>query len=298
VPTHRVPLTLLGVLALAVALAGANRRATAGEPLNVLYAGSLVQLMENGVRPAFDSASGDHFQGFAGGSKQLAREIASRLRPADVFVSSNPKVNAALTGAAHGAWESWYVAFAQSPLVIGYSRVSRYAADFGRKPWYRVLLEPGIRIGRTDPQLDPKGALTLRLLQRAETFYHLPGLTQRVLGAPENPAQVLPEDALVGRLQTGLVDAGFFYSTETADADIPTVTLPAAIAPKAVYTVTILRDAPHPAAAARFVAFLLGPSGRQALVKFGLTPRKLTLVGAAAAAPQRIQALVGADTSH
>lgn len=297
-PIRRAPLTLLGVLALAVALAGANQRVAAGEAVNVLYAGSLVHLMEKGVRPAFDSASGDRFQGFAGGSKQLAREIASRLRPADVFVSANPKVNAALMGKAHGAWESWYVAFAESPLVIGYNRASRYAADFTSKPWYRVLLEPGIRIGRTDPQLDPKGALTMQLMQRAETLYHAPGLAQRVLGAPENPAQVLPEDALVGRLQTGLIDAGFFYSTETADADIPTVTLPAAIAPKAVYTVTILRGAPHPAAAARFVAFLLGPSGRRVLVKFGLTPRKLTLVGAAAAAPQRIRALAGADTGR
>ncbi|MGH8148409.1 MAG: extracellular solute-binding protein [Steroidobacteraceae bacterium] len=297
-PTHRAPLALLGVLALVVTLAGAARRAAAGESVNVLYAGSLVHLMEDGVRPAFDRASGDHFRGFAGGSKQLAREIAGRLRPVDVFVSANPKVNAMLTGAAHGAWESWYVDFAQSPLVIGYARASRFAADFRSKPWYRVLLEPGIRIGRTDPKLDPKGALTLQLLERAETFYHEPGLAQRVLGAPENAAQVLPEDALVGRLQTGLIDAGFFYSTETASAGIPTVALPAAIAPKAVYTVTILRDAPHPAAAARFVAFLLGPGGRQALVKFGLTRRKLTLVGDAGAVPQPIRVLAGTDTGR
>ncbi len=71
-----------------------------------------------------------------------------------------------------------------------------------------------------------------------------------MLGAPENPAQVLPEETLVGRLQSGQLDAGFFYSTETSDARIPAVTLPADIAPKAVYTVTILHDAPNPAGAA------------------------------------------------
>ena len=83
-------------------------------------------------------------------------------------------------------------------------------------------------------------------MQRAETFYKIPGLSQRVLGAPENPAEVLPEETLVGRLQSGQLDAGFFYSTETADAKIPAIALPAGLAPKAVYTVAIVRDAPNP----------------------------------------------------
>jgi molybdate/tungstate transport system substrate-binding protein len=36
--------------------------------LNVLYAGSLVNLMERSVGPSFEGENGDHFQGFAGGS--------------------------------------------------------------------------------------------------------------------------------------------------------------------------------------------------------------------------------------
>ena len=84
-------------------------------------------------------------------------------------------------------------------------------------PWYEVLQEPGIKIGRTDPKLDPKGALTVQLLEHAEQIYKLPGLTRKVLGAPDNPEQVRPEENLVGRLQSGQLDVGFFYSTETAD---------------------------------------------------------------------------------
>ena len=123
-----------------------------------------------------------------------------------MFISANPKVNASLMGAANGDWVSWYVAFAQSPLVIGYNASSEFAADFKTKPWYQVLSEPGIKIGRTDPKLDPKGALTLALMKQAETFYKSPGLSQKVLGAPDNPAQVLPEETLVGRLQSGQLD--------------------------------------------------------------------------------------------
>ncbi len=260
--------------------------------VNVLYAGSLVNLMEHGVGPAFDKAMGDHFQGYAGGSAGLANQIKGKLRHGDVFISASPKVNTNLMGAANGNWVSWYVTFAQSPLVIGYNPSSKYAADFKTKPWYQVLAEPGIKIGRTDPKLDPKGALTLTLMKQAETFYKNPGLSQKVLGAPENPAQVLPEETLVGRLQSGQLDVGFFYSTETSDAKIPALSLPAQIAPKAVYTVTILHDAPNAAGADKFVAFLLGADGQKLLKEHGLTLQKKTLSGDTGAVPQDIKAIV------
>jgi molybdate/tungstate transport system substrate-binding protein len=272
-------------------LAGRMSPARAAETVNVLYAGSLVNLMEHGIGPAFEQASGRSFRGFAGGSKELANQIKGRLRPGDVFISANPKVDAALMGAKNGSWVTWYVSFAESPLVIGYSASSRFAADFKTKPWYEVLAEPGIRIGRTDPALDPKGALTVQLMAAAEGLYRRPGLAARVLGAPGNPAQVLPEETLVGRLQSGQLDAGFFYSTEVTDARLPSVALPAAIAPKAVYTVTILRGAPHAAAARRFVAFLLGHRGQRILAAHGLTLRAPSVSGNSSGAPADIRAL-------
>ncbi|MGA8819169.1 MAG: substrate-binding domain-containing protein, partial [Xanthobacteraceae bacterium] len=112
--------------------------AFAAGTVNVVYAGSLVNLMEHGVGPAFDKATGDHFQGYAGGSVGLANQIKGKLRKGDVFISANPKVNASLMGAANGDWVKWYIAFAQSPLVIGYNASSKYAADFKSKPWYQV----------------------------------------------------------------------------------------------------------------------------------------------------------------
>ncbi len=236
----------------------------AAAEVDVLYAGSLVNLMEHGVGPAFDAASGDTFRGFGGGSNGLANQIKGKLRRADVFISANPKVNDALMGAANGDWVAWYVTFARSPLVIGYNPASRFAAELKSKPWYEVLREPGIRIGRTDAKLDPKGALTVQLLDHAEQVYHQPGLAQAVLGAPDNPEQVRPEENLVGRLQSGQIDVGFFYSTETSDLNIPAIPLPPEVALGAVYTVTVVRDAADPAAAAtlrRLPAERAGPDG-------------------------------------
>lgn len=279
--------TMLGAL-----LSLSPRAACARGNVDVLYAGSLVNLMEHGIGPAFDRESGDHFRGYAGGSKLLANEITGRLRRADVFVSAAPRVNRLLMAPRHGGWVSWYITFAQSPLVIGYNPSSRFAPAFRTRPWYQVVQTPGIRLGRTDPKLDPKGALTVRLMRQAQAHYHIAGLASRVLGAPENPAQVLPEEALVGRLQSGELDAGFFYSTETSDAHIPAIGLPPAITPKALYTVTIVRDAPDPRAAEAFVTFLLGPQGRKLMKEHGLALRALEVTGNTAALPRRIRTLL------
>ena len=258
-----------GFIACGLCLGGTTQAFARGR-VEVLYAGSLVQLMEHSLGPAFDQATGFHFEGYAGGSNALAEQIKGRLRPADVFISAVPSVNSRLMGPQNGNWLKSYVRFAKSPLVIGYNARSPFAKDFKTKPWLVALEEPGLRIGRTDPKLDPKGRLTLNLLARVAVEKRQPHLVARIFGTPENPAQVLPEEELVGRLQTGQIDVGFFYSLETAEAHIPAIALPAAIAPHATYTVAILNRAPHEEAARAFVRFLLGPQGRRILTANGL----------------------------
>jgi molybdate/tungstate transport system substrate-binding protein len=264
-----------------------GRKASAASTVKVLYAGSLVNIMEHGVGPAFGKATGNQFQGYGMGSIGIANRIKGKLRQGDVFIGASPKVNDSLMGAVNGDWESWYVTFAQSPLVLGYNASSKFVAEFKTKPWYQVLREPGIRIGWTSPQFDPKGALTLTLLKRAETFYNSPGLPEKIIGRP-----TVPEDLETTLLQSGVLDVGFFYSAETAEAKIPALSLPPAITPKAVYTVTILHRAPNPEGADKFVAFFLGGDGRNLLKEHGLTLQKMEVFGDASAVPQDIRAIV------
>ena len=121
----------LGLIAVALATLSVApaHAAPEGSRVSVLYAGSLVNLMEHGIGPAFDKASGNQFQGYAigshrrgnqfqgyaMGSHRLADQIKGNRRQGDVFVSASPKVNDSLMGAANGDWESWYITFAQSP---------------------------------------------------------------------------------------------------------------------------------------------------------------------------------------
>jgi molybdate/tungstate transport system substrate-binding protein len=122
-------------------LAAAFSGSASAESVSVMYAGSLVNLMEHGVAPAFGKATGDTLQGVAGGSNGLANQIKAQQQHGDVFISADPKVNDDLEGAANGDWVNWYVTFAQSPLVIGFNPSSRFASELS--PGMRSWRSPG-----------------------------------------------------------------------------------------------------------------------------------------------------------
>ena len=288
--------SLVAPLVAVTGIAAATPALAQDNTVNVLYAGSLVNLMERSIGPAFEKATGQHFRGYAAGSNKIANEIKGKLRRGDVFISASPKVNDSLMGAANGDHVTWYVNFAESPLMIGYNPQSRFAAQFKTKRWDEVLQEPGIRIGRTDPKLDPKGAFTVEMMNRAAELYHQPDLVQKTLGAAENPEQVLPEETLVGRLQSGQLDAGFFYSTETSDLKIPALRPAPELQAKASYTLTILSDAPNREGASSFADFLLSATGRELLKQHGVDVIKPTVSGNLQAMPPSLQAVIDAAT--
>lgn len=261
--------------------AGGGNTAGGHASVDVLYAGSLVGLMQNQLGPAFTSATGHGVTGFSGGSTALATQIKGKVHAADVFISASPDVNRELEGSANGDWVSWYGTFATSELVLGYNPHSRFAADLKSKPWYQVITESGFRLGSTDPATDPKGKLVVQALTETAAREHDPGLA----GLTVRTSTLYPEETLVGRLQAGQLDAGFFYASEAASAKIATVPLTGTDL-KATYTVTVLNRARHEQAAAAFVSYLLGPRGRAELERDGFTllkPPRVTGSGVPAA---------------
>ena len=271
----------------APAAAPTTAAAKGSGPVDVLYAGSLVDVMEKQIGPGFDAATGYTFDGFSGDSGTLATEIKGKVRQGDVYISASPAQNAKLMGPTNGDWVSWYALWATSPLVLGYNPHSKFAADLRTKPWYEVLVEPGILIGRTDPATDPKGKLTVEALESAAATHNEPGLK----AITTDPNTVFPENTLVGRLQSGQLDVGFFYAAEASAAKIPTVPLQGEDY-SAMYTVTVLNRAPHQAGGEAFVSYLLGPAAKPALSADGfilVTPPKVTGTGV----PASLQSAMG-----
>ena len=187
--------------------------------VSVLYAGSLATVMENGVGPAFVKATGYGYQGEAQGSLGGAQMIRDHLRTPDVFISSDPLVNLqVLMGPQNGSMVKWFTVLASSQLVLAYSPQSKFASKFqdaaaGRIPWYEVLETPGVRFGRGDPSIDPKGYRTLFLFSLAGKYYGREDIP-KLLGDPMNPAQAFPEIVLLARVESGQFAAGVFYKHE------------------------------------------------------------------------------------
>ncbi len=179
------------------------------------------------------------------------------------------------------------MSFATAPLVLAYNPSSSFAAQFKKRPWYDVITQPGIRVGRTDPKLDPKGKLTVEAMDAAAGALHRPSLRSAL-----SRFQVFPEEDLVGRLRAGQLDAGFFYTVEADAQHIPNVAITPAHA-SATYTITILKGAPNPKGAEAFLSYFLGPRGKPILSSGGLTLTPLTLTGPASAPPAGVRRLLG-----
>jgi molybdate/tungstate transport system substrate-binding protein len=311
--------TLSTVVALLAMTADA---VSAAESVNVSYADSWITVMERTIVP-LAATHGLSVGGESKGSLALANLIRAGLRSPDVFISADPAVTASLMGSANGDLVDWYATFATTRLVIGYAPISPFAHDFvdvsrSKRSLVDVLLQPGLRLGRTDPALDPKGYRVIIAMNLLERFARRPGFAHQLLGENRNPAQVLPEDAtLLGRLEGGELDAAFLYATESTSRSVPAVELPRAVnlgdpneaqtyasvsvnidgktrvgAPIA-YTLTIPRAAHNPHGAAEFVALLLASEARAALTKNGFRMlARVQVAGNRNAIPARLQTIL------
>lgn len=321
--TPRQRLLTAGLALAALLSAGITPARASGSTVSVYYAGSLVNLNETLIGPAFTTGSSYTYQGQGAGSAAIANQIKGKLATPDVVEFADPAVDASLMGSANGNYVSWYFTFATSQLVIGFDPKSSTARDFrlvqkGKLPWYKALQQKGLRIGRTDPALDPKGYRALWMARLAQKVYHLKHFATKLFGPAENPSQVFPEQVLVARMLTGQINAGVFYLSEVKDLGIPYITLPAKVSLGSTkyarlyatqsytlpsgqtvtgapieYTITIPSTARNPEGAAAFVKFVLGSRVRAIAKAHGLLPLKVALNGPRSAVPAALVSLVG-----
>lgn len=151
----------------------------AGSTINVLHAGSLTNLVQLSLAPAFHAACGATVTDQGGPAVGLANSIKDGSLYGDVYMSADAHVNETLIGPGNGDWVRLYLAFARNQEVISYTPSSHFFAELerarlGEVPWYEVLTEPGFVLGRTDPNTDPGGYYAL----------FVAGLAERYTGSP------------------------------------------------------------------------------------------------------------------
>jgi molybdate/tungstate transport system substrate-binding protein len=277
-------------------------------PLVVFNAGSLAhpfrellrafQMRHPGVVPAQENS----------GSVEAARKLTELGKIPDVLGVADYNVIPALL---IPAYATWYVTFARNAMVLAYNRHSRGAGQITRDNWWRVLLSPGVRTGRSDPALDPNGYRVLMVAQLAERHYRQPGLAARLVEAMP-PRFMRPKEAdLTALLEAGELDYIWTYRSIAETIRLDYVTLPPEVdlsdpalaghyggvrvripgANRAsadsiefqgepiLYALTIPTGAPHFGTAAAFTRFVLSTEGAAILRRNGFLVEQPQVAG-------------------
>jgi molybdate/tungstate transport system substrate-binding protein len=296
---------------------------------NVAYASSLQFLNEKVVSPAFTKATGYQFSGHGAASGELESDIAAKELTPDVFESVGGDNITPL----EPSFTKWYIPYAGTQMVVAYNPNSKYASQFkayadGSKPLkglFTLLATKGLKLGRTDPNIDPQGRDFIFMLELAQMYYHLPKDTvSKILGTSDygtaNSSQIYAESALDATLQSGQLDAASAFITQAVELHLDYIKLPpqisladAALADQyAKATVTIkppgkpkatksgspqviditLIGKPTPAGTA-FVKYTLSQAGLAQYKAGGFTLITPTVVGDSSAVPAAIRNELG-----
>lgn len=147
----------------------------------------------------------------AHGSAAVRRLVVEGLREPDAVALADPRLFAGISERA--------TLFATNALVLTYDLESPHAADL-RDDWRAAIQAEEIRLGRTDPKLDPLGYRTVMGLALAAEAYGIDA--EAVLAA----STIFPETDLMNVVEGGAIDAAFTYRNMAVERDLPFVELP------------------------------------------------------------------------
>ncbi|WP_225214341.1 molybdate ABC transporter substrate-binding protein, partial [Cellulomonas avistercoris] len=182
-----------------------------------------------------------------GASSTLAAQVVAGA-PADVLVTASDATMATATDAVGG-----------EPVVVARNRME-LAVPAGNPGGVRALADladPDLTVALCAPEV-PCGAVGAQVLAAAG-----------VQAAPDT----LERDVrgVLTRLRLDEADAGLVYRTDVVAAAgaVEGIALPDTVQVRTDHPAVVLPDAPHPEAAAAFVALLRGPAGRRAFADAG-----------------------------
>jgi molybdate/tungstate transport system substrate-binding protein len=271
--------------------------------LTVFYATSLSAVLGDLAAAYQTQHPNTHARLEPSGSQVAARKVSEQGMKADVVAVADARLIDKMLIPKHASWNA---VFATNEIVIAHKDHSRFTDQITESNWAQILTRPEVRLGRADPDTAPIGYNTLFVWQLAEKSGKLGGdgaeLTKRLLArcAPEHVTH--DEAELLALLESRAVDYAFLFRSTAEDHHLKTVALPPEInlsrlelaadyaraqveirmkqgdgrsvltGTPVTYGVTIPSNAPQAAAAADFLAFVLGPDGARALARRGFRP--------------------------
>ena len=228
-----------------------------------------------------------------GASGDMVKKITQLHQPADVLGVADYSLIPKLMFTADA---SWYLGFVSNQITFAYTSHSKGASGLTPSNWYKVLAQPGVHIGRSNPAADPSGYQILQMLQLANGYYHDANLSASVLKNSPASSVAETETSLIAALQSGQIDYLAIYKSTAQEEHLKYIALPPQInlsdpamaadyakvsihagslgtltAKPIIYGLTIPASAPNAALGEKFISFVLGPQGQSIMRSNGFT---------------------------
>ena len=219
-----------------------------------------------------------------GASGDMVKAITQLHQPADVLGVADYSLIPKLMFTASA---TWYLGFVSNQITFAYTSHSKGASGLTTANWYKVLAQPGVHIGRSNPAADPSGYQILQMLQLANGYYNDPGLSASVLKNSPDSSVAETETSLLAALQSGQIDYLAIYKSTALEEHLKYIALPDQInlsdpamaadyakvsinagslgtltAKPIIYGLTIPTSAPDAALGQKFINFVIGPQGQ------------------------------------
>lgn len=253
--------------------AGVLRAAPAAQDaVRVFAAGSLTGPM-TAVAALYERQTGQKIDTVFGPAGLLLERIENG-EPADIFASANMAHPRKL---ANQGWATQPVVVARNSLC------ARALPEFNlsTENLLERLLDPRVGLGTSTPKADPGGDYAWLMFARAEKLR--PGAqavlaekAQQLVGGRNNPPVPGGQNAMRYFFSQKKVDIFLGYCSSrqpSSDPEFTSVTLPAQLAIRADYGLSVLtRESKPHEAAYRFALFLLSPQAQEIIGQYGFAP--------------------------
>ena len=277
-----------------------------GRQIVIYRAGSLSAAFKP-LTERFTCETGVAVKDVAMGSVDAGRQITAGGRACDLYAPADDSVIDLFMKPA--GYADVTIVFARGKMVLAYSARSLESKGWpplAEAKWYEILTSPGFRIGAGHPFLDPGAYRADLIFQLAAAYYRVPNLHNDllehvVIAGPGRSAPALGDlyDAQIiyehsaRALAKGNPDIRYVDLPDEVNLSDPArdayyrqhalIVLPGLGTPRSARTIpvpatrvawgiTIMKNAPNPADAVRFLRLLLGPAGRAALEENGPAP--------------------------
>jgi len=254
-----------------------------------------------------------------GASGDDVKDITQLGQPVDVLgVADYSLIPSEMFSAGGKSYASWYVGFVSNQITFAYTAKSKGASQLTSSNWYKILAEPGVKIGRSSPASDPSGYQILQALELANSYYHDPSLSASILKNSPSATEAETETSLLAALQSGQIDYLAIYRSDALQNHLKYIAMPTQInlsdaslastyatvtaqGPKGpvtgkpiIYGLTIPTNAPNSALAEQFIAFVLGSKGQAIMKANGFVVIAPALASSTSALPSALGSLTKA----